>query len=140
LVRAPDGIVVIETKTYSGFVSGADNEIVWTQRTRSGKSISIPNPARQNLAHVRAVVQLIAAPAVSVRGLVVTAGNARFADGIKHIPVPVRELRSVLQNQTTIALFGQGLIDTAWNRLISEASHSEDRRMAHRLYVQRHDR
>ena len=140
LVRAPDGIVVIETKTYSGFVSGAENEIAWTQRTRSGKCISIPNPARQNLVHVRAVVQLIAAPTVSVRGLVVTAGNARFADGIKHIPIPVRELRSVLQNQTAIALFGQGLIDIAWHRLIGEAARSEQTRMAHRLYVRRHDR
>ena len=45
LVRAPYGIVVIETKTYSGFVSGAENEIVWTQRCRGGRTISIPNPA-----------------------------------------------------------------------------------------------
>ena len=140
LVRAPDGIVVIETKTYSGFVSGAENEIVWIQRLRDGRTISIPNPARQNLVHVRAVVQLIAAPTVSVRGLVVSAGNARFANGIKHIPVPVRELRGVLQSQTAIALFGQGTIDTAWRRLSTEASRSEARRMAHQHYVRRHDR
>jgi len=131
---------VIETKTYSGFVSGAENEIVWTQRCRGGRTISIQNPARQNLAHVRAVVQLIAAPTVSIRGLVVSAGNARFGDGIKHIPVPVRELRSVLESQTAIALFGQGTIDAAWRRLSTEASHSEARRMAHRRYVRRHDR
>ncbi len=140
LVRAPDGIVMIETKTYSGFVSGAENEIVWMQRLRDGRTISIPNPARQNLVHVRAVVQLIAAPTVSVRGLVVSAGNARFADAIKHIPVPVRGLRGVLQSQTAIAIFGQGTIDTAWRRLSTEASHSEARRMAHQRYVRRHDR
>ena len=139
LVRAPDEIVVIETKAYSGFVSGAEDEIVWMRRPRDGRTISIPNSARQNLVHLRAVVELIAAPTVSVRALVVSAGNARFANGIKHIPVPVRELRGVLQSQRAIALFGQGTIDTAWRRVSTQASHSEARRMAHQHYVRRHD-
>ncbi len=64
VVRAPDGIVVLETKTYSGFIAGGADAPRWTQHRAGGQQISFLNPAIQNLSHVRAVERFVADPAV----------------------------------------------------------------------------
>ncbi|MBN9560445.1 MAG: NERD domain-containing protein [Alphaproteobacteria bacterium] len=76
LVRAPDGIVVLETKTCAGLIDAKPGSPNWTQRARSGRCTgSFLNPARQNLGHVRAIERFVADPAVSVLGYVVSAGR-----------------------------------------------------------------
>jgi len=81
LVRAPDGILVIETKTLAGAVDGAPQDQLWSQRTRNGVH-SLQNPLVQNAAHLDAVRAVIANLAMSTRGLVVSAGSARFSPPI----------------------------------------------------------
>ena len=88
LVRVPDGILVLETKTYAGFIDGGADAPYWTQHLAGGRCTTILNPAIQNFGQMRAVERFVADPFVRVRGFVVSAGTARFADAIAHLPVP----------------------------------------------------
>lgn len=140
VVRAPDGIVVLETKTYSGFIAGAADAPRWMQHRAGGRQTLFLNPAIQNLSHVRTVERFVADPAVRVRGFVVSAGNARFDDAIAHIPVPLHALRTVLREDAPLVFMGQGRIDAAWRRLEREAARSAGRRAVHVAYARRRRR
>ena len=48
LVRVPDGILVLETKTYAGFIDGGADAPYWTQHLAGGRCTTILNPAIQN--------------------------------------------------------------------------------------------
>ncbi|HME26488.1 MAG TPA: nuclease-related domain-containing protein [Acetobacteraceae bacterium] len=135
LVRAPDGILVIETKTYSGFVAGTEDAAQWTQQLRDGRRFLVQNPAVQSFGHLRAVSRLIGDPTVAIRCLVVSAGSARFAAEIAHIPVPVSDLRRVLTARAGFVVVSQAAIDRAWMRLLVEAGQSERRYAAHVAYA-----
>ena len=135
LVRVSDGILVLEAKTWSGFISGSEDWPIWTQHRKGGRIETFRNPARQNLVHVRAVERFVADPAVWVRGLVVSAGHADFAAQIARTIVPLANLRTVLQHHVAIPLVGQDAIDDAWSRLAAEAMRNERRRSAHAAYV-----
>jgi len=135
LVRVSDGILVLEAKTWSGFISGSEDWPIWTQHRKGGRIETFRNPARQNLVHVRAVERFVADPAVWVRGLVVSAGHADFAAQIARTIVPLANLRTVLQHHVAIPLVGQDAIEVAWSRLAAEAMRNERRRSAHAAYV-----
>ena len=70
LVRVSDGILVLEAKTWSGFISGSEDWPIWTQHRKGGQIETFRNPVQQNLVHVRAVERFVADSAVWVRGLV----------------------------------------------------------------------
>ena len=131
IVRAPDSLVIIETKTLSGVVTGQPGGAEWRQRTSGGRMRSFMNPLRQNDAHMTAVRNVIAIGSVALRGLVVSAGHARFDTAIAGCVVPVRDLADVLRGSTATPLFGKAAIDTAWNVLCAEAVRSDERREAH---------
>ena len=82
-----------------------------------------------------AVRELIGNEAVSLRGLVVSAGRARFADPIAGCVVPLRDLAEALRGSVSVPLFGQGAIDAAWRTLAAEAAMSGQRRERHVDYV-----
>ena len=63
-----------------------------------------------------AVRAVIANPTVSLRGLVVSAGRARFSAPIAGCVVPVRDLGCVLRASLTISLFGEAAIDAGVGR------------------------
>lgn len=134
LVRAPDGIVIIETKTLSGIVWGQPGGQTWSQNA-SGQVRNFLNPLLQNEAHMGAVRAVISDPAVSLRGLVVSAGHARFAGPIAGCVVPLHQMANVLRESTAIPLYGQTHIDRAWAMLASEAARSDSRRAPHVAYV-----
>ena len=134
LLRAPDGIVVIETKTLSGVVRGEQDAEWWFQQTRSGVRRFL-NPLAQNNVHMDAVRAVIADPAVGLRGLVVSAGRARFEAPIAGCVVPLRDLVMVLRESVAVPFCGQPAIASAWAVLVAEAERSERRRAAHVAYV-----
>lgn len=78
LVLTGAGILVVETKNYSGMVFGQEREAQWTQRL-GRRSFRFQNPLKQNYGHVQAVKAL--APGVPVRGWVVFTDDARFPQG-----------------------------------------------------------
>jgi hypothetical protein len=95
LVKVPDGVIALEVKTYSGFISGEEHNLYWTQHI-AGKKHKFLNPMKQNLAHVKAVEEFLNDRHISVRGFVVTSGRARFATEIAHIPVKTDMLRRAI--------------------------------------------
>ena len=124
LVRVSDGILVLEAKTWSRFISGSEDWPIWTQNRKGGRIDPFRNQARQNLVHVRAVERFVADPAVWVRGLVVGAGHADFATQIARTIVPLANLRTVLQHPRWSA---RAQLTSLGHALAAEAMQSERR-------------
>ena len=61
-VVSPNGIFVIEAKTYTGAILGAEDQAQWTQTFTSGGQSSFPNPIWQNRLHLKALAQFLNLP------------------------------------------------------------------------------
>jgi len=131
LVRAPGGVVVLETKTYSGRLDGDLGSEHWTLSLRDGRCFIVPNPFRQNAAHVRAVRSVIDDAAVLIQGYVVSAGAGRIASQLGRAVVPVQELRAHLPRDLGLCRHRHGKLDLAWSRLMAAAAEGEAHRAAH---------
>lgn len=84
-----NGILVIETKHYTGWLFANERQKQWTQVIYKVKN-KFQNPIFQNLKHVRAVRQLLDfLPENHIQSLVVFSGDAQFKtdipDGVIHI-------------------------------------------------------
>jgi len=55
LVVAEQGVVVIESKNYSGIIYGKEDQKQWTQYFSEKKKYSVPNPISQNNSHIKAL-------------------------------------------------------------------------------------
>jgi Holliday junction resolvase-like predicted endonuclease len=130
IVRAPGGLVVLEVKTWSGFVQGAAQAALWRRHGRSHEVVSLPNAVTQNRAHVDAIVRTINDRTVPVWGLVVSAEHARFAPALRPHVVPAAELVGVLRAGAAGLLEGQG-VQRAWALLGREADRSPERQAGH---------
>ncbi len=72
LVRTTQGIVVIETKTFSGWITGTLYSAEWTQHLAGGRiRHRFQNPVRQNHRHCKAVEAAITGLTVPVHGRIV---------------------------------------------------------------------
>ena len=141
LARSPAALVVLEVKTWSGFIQGAAQAAIWVRHGGDGRELSVPNAVRQNLAHVAAVERAIGDSGVSVWGIVVSAGHARFAAPLRPHVVPVSTLGEILQAQAMQARpADQDRLDCAWTRLRQEAERSPGRREAHVAWLRSRDR
>ena len=141
LTRAPNSLVVLEVKTWSGFIEGAAQAASWVRHGGGGRALTVPNAVRQNLAHVAAVERAIGDDGVPVWGLVVSAGHARFAAPLRPHVVDVSAVDGVLRAQSRMARHGhQDRLDRAWARLQQEAERSSERREAHIAWLRSRDR
>ena len=122
LVRAPDAVLVLETKCYAGLISGDVDSREWRQRfVDSEERFTLPNPLRQNYRHRRAVEDLISDRAVLVRAHVVSAGRAEFEGELSGATVPVTALAQVLTGTPPVS---QRWLDAAWLKLQAAAERS----------------
>ncbi len=92
------GILVIETKHFSGWIFANPDQPTWTQ-VLYGRKSKFQNPIFQNRRHVRAVQQLLDfLPPESIRPAVIFSGDAEFKtakpSGIYSIPGLIEQLRS----------------------------------------------
>lgn len=55
LVVTSTGIVVIESKNYSGWIFGSEHQTQWTQTFRNGQKFKLYNPIKQNQGHIYAL-------------------------------------------------------------------------------------
>jgi len=55
LVVAEQGIIVIESKNYSGTIYGGEDQKRWTQYFTQKQKYNIPNPVTQNNSHIKAL-------------------------------------------------------------------------------------
>jgi hypothetical protein len=103
-------------------------------RAASGVSRFL-NPLVQNNVHLAAVRAVIPDPEVALRGLVVSAGRARFEASIVGCVVSLHELVMVLMGNVVAPFSGAPVIAAAWAALVAEAERSERQRAAHVAYV-----
>ncbi len=92
-----------------------------------------PNPVLQNARHVAAVRRTVGA-GVPVRGLVVSAGTARFCGELEGVMVPLDGLAARLLGMPAGAGDARRL-DAAWERLTAIRGCPEELREAHRERV-----
>ncbi len=71
------GIFVLETKHLSGWLFGQAGDRFWT-RTRGRSKVRMPNPLRQNEAHIRALEEVTRLPREVLQPAVVLTGLAKF--------------------------------------------------------------
>ena len=82
LVITSHGVIVIESKHYSGVIYANAKGRKWTQYLRK-KEYKFQNPIRQNYKHIKAIENLFEfIPAEYIQGLVVFSGNAEFKTSI----------------------------------------------------------
>ena len=62
LYVARKGIFVLESKNYSGFIYGSENDQTWTQVLAKGKKESFYNPVKQNATHVQSLARFLNVP------------------------------------------------------------------------------
>ncbi|RIJ64838.1 NERD domain-containing protein [Rummeliibacillus sp. TYF005] len=54
-----NGLYVIESKNYSGWIYGREKDYKWTQVFKNGKKFKFYNPVKQNRTHVNALQKLL---------------------------------------------------------------------------------
>jgi restriction system protein len=131
LVLGPDAILVLETKTYSGFITGGLHSREWTQHLGQGSTrTGFQNPTRQNHRHRSAASEIIGNADVLLRGYVVSAGKARFCDELVGIVVEIANLPSILMAGDRRQA-DQAALRAAWECLRAAAQAGEARRAEH---------
>lgn len=89
-----NGILVIETKHYSGWLFANENQKQWTQVLYYVKH-RFRNPIFQNHGHVAAVRNLLDfVPEEQIQGVVVFTGNARFKTDVPDCVIQIDELEN----------------------------------------------
>lgn len=98
------GIFVLETKHLSGWLFGKATDPAWTRTSRRGKT-KIPNPLRQNAAHIRALEEVTGLPRDAFQPAVVLTGAAKFRtakpEGVLSMIELVRWIRTKPQEALT---------------------------------------
>jgi hypothetical protein len=135
VVRGPDAIVVIETKTYGGHITGTRHSNEWTQHLLGGQvRHPFQNPMHQNHRHRQAVEAAVAGYDVPIVGYVVSAGSATFAEELMGLVVPINRLCEMFRDNPPRPHDPQ-MLDRAWLRLVEAAAAAEPRREEHQDLV-----
>lgn len=131
LVKGPDAIIVIETKTFGGHITGSRHGNEWVQHLVGGE-IRHPfqNPVHQNHRHRQAVEAAVAGYDVPIIGYVVSAGSATFAEELLGLVVPVDQFGEMFRDNPPRPHDPQAL-DRAWQRLVDAVAAGEPRREEH---------
>ena len=131
VVRGPDAVLVLETKTLGGRISGTPLCATWTQYLGEGERETVTafqSPLWQNLRHVRAVEAVVAPLGVPVSGHVVLAGRATLPEELRPITVPLEKIGRLFVARSPTA---PAAMDMAWAALVAAASSGEARRDEH---------
>ncbi len=123
LARLPDRLLVIETKSLGGRLSGSADERTWTQRFGPCQ-ISFLNPLWQNALHLEAV-RALTGPGVRVEGMVVLVGRGWFDAGLPGGCYRLEGLRRRLVELSAVDCAGgtrRRRLDAAWRSILDAAS------------------
>lgn len=71
------GIFVVETKNYSGWIFGDENQAMWTQKLFK-TTRKFQNPLRQNFKHIKALGSLVGLPSEAFHSVIVFVGGSEF--------------------------------------------------------------
>jgi hypothetical protein len=112
----PDGLVVIETKNFSGEVRGEVDGEEWV-RHYHGERFAFQNPLRQNYRHMKAVERAVGDRRVPIRGYVVAVGPARFLGEIAQAVHSLGQLPEMFSRPHRASV-EPAVLDAAWGRLV----------------------
>ena len=136
IARAPATLLVLEVKTWSGYIQGGASAADWRRHGADGQIMIVPNAVRQNQTHVAVLQRAIADPGIPVIGMVVGVGHARFAPELASHIVKADELPSVLARVRGNQELDPRRLDKAWAFLVREARRSPKRLAAHIAQIQ----
>jgi hypothetical protein len=92
------GVFVIETKNYTGWIFGSENQRTWTQKLFK-KSHKFQNPLHQNYKHVKTLQALLNLKANQLHSVVVFVGDSTFKtampDNVTQARGCIRYIKSV---------------------------------------------
>ena len=120
------GLLVIETKNYSGLVFGKASDRTWTQCIGRQRH-TFQNPLRQNYGHIKAVQTM--SPGVPVAGVVVFTGSAQFPNGYPEGVETLFELKMRLAPERGISIPAE--YRRAWRAVLEGARTDHESRRAH---------
>jgi restriction system protein len=126
LALTPAGLLVVETKNYSGLIFGETRDSTWTQCIGRQRN-KFQNPLRQNFGHTKAVEAI--APGVPVAGIVVFTDRARFPNGRPAGVLTLSELRSRYAPEKYIGVPHD--YRGGWDAVVARARTDRDARRAH---------
>lgn len=132
LLLTEEGILVVETKTFTGQIFGRQSEPQWTQKL-GRRTIKIPNPIRQNYGHVQAVRTLVGST-VPVSGQVMLTGSATFPKGMPHGVLSRADFFKALKARFTGTQPATAWVN-AWETLANAARRDGKTRQAHRRQI-----
>jgi hypothetical protein len=101
ILVAETGIFIIETKNYSGWIFGNQNESHWTQVIYK-KKFKFPNPIRQNYGHLKAIQSLFTLSDNVFFPVVVFTGNAELKSNFGPAVLYLQDLIPFLYDEKPI--------------------------------------
>lgn len=104
------GIFVLETKTYKGWIYGAENEPQWTQVIYKHKE-RFQNPLRQNYKHLKTLSELTGIPMDYFKSVVVFVGDSTFKTEIPANVVHVHNVIRHIKSHTALIIQDKQLLD-----------------------------
>lgn len=106
IIISSQGIFVIETKNYSGWIFGSENSSYWTQVIYKNKN-KFQNPLRQNYKHIKTLQVLTQLPFNIFHSVIVFAGDATFKTNLPRNVIKQHNLKKYLQEFNETALTEQ---------------------------------
>ena len=137
LLISPKGIFVIESKNYSGWVLGDENETSWTQAFPNGERYEFYNPIKQNNGHIYHLktflnrdIPLYSIVAFSDR---CTLKQIRVQSNDVYVTYysNVHTVIDKIYNQTPTVYLNQDAIQNLYNTLYSYSQASDERKYQH---------
>lgn len=132
------GIYVIESKNYSGIITGKEEDRYWKQTLKNGETYSFYNPIRQNETHIRNLSRILGMTQEEKYYSIVVFGDQAVLKKIKidgmHVFVIKRE--KLIRLLRCLALvekrYSKDQIETMYERLIVFCNPSEEIKQKHR--------
>ena len=101
------GIFVFESKNYSGWIFGSEDQLKWTQCFKSGQREHFYNPIKQNRTHIRALATFLNMPEDAFSSYIVFSERCE----LKKIPLFVDGDVTILQRQNMLYFLKRRLKD-----------------------------
>ena len=99
IVVSPYGIFVIETKNYSGYVSGSENSENWKESFKTAGKNYFRNPIKQNWGHIYALSEYLNCEKRLFKPIIVFSDEARlFVNATKTPVINMFQLKNVILN------------------------------------------
>lgn len=94
------GVFVVETKNYTGWIFGGENQPTWTQKIYKTTN-KFQNPLRQNYKHLKALEAALDIPFEHLKSVVVFVGGSTFKtempDNVTYAGGYIRHIKSFTQ-------------------------------------------